>query len=88
MRMLLSIPVRIWLWDAILLDEGKRHRMKVKKGNWTRGMMKGETRRLDQNQRHGGRDRREPELIEPEIRLRPAELDSPIDHASLEVVCA
>ena len=51
-------------------------------------MTKGETKRRDLNRRHGGRDRREPGLIESEIRLRPVELDSPIDHASLEVVCA
>jgi hypothetical protein len=58
------------------------------KGNRTKGNMMEMMKKQYRNQMQRGRDRREPELIEPEIWLRPAELDSPIDHASLEVVCA
>jgi len=51
-------------------------------------LAKGKTKRTDQNRVHEGRGRREPELIELEIWLRPGEPGSLINHASPEVVCA
>ena len=57
-------------------------------GNLVKDLAKEKTKKRYPNQLHGGRGRREPELIEQEIWLLPGEPGSRINRASPEVVCA